>query len=165
MKKYEAYKNSEFEWLGKVPIEWENCKLSHAFNKIGSGTTPESGNPIYHEGGTINWLNTGDLNNGILDSSAKKITKKALEDYLPNETIYRPKMGFGAPLRHWVRNDWRELIDDLVSDRRFRERGFFDPIAFEKLVVLDRKGIVDGAYSIYAVLCTELWARQFIDAP
>jgi type I restriction enzyme S subunit len=81
MKKYDSYKDSSIEWIGDVPSHWESWKISHAFNRIGSGTTPESGNPIYHENGTINWLNTGDLNDGVLDSCSKKITTKALNDY------------------------------------------------------------------------------------
>lgn len=81
MKKYDSYKDSEIEWIGDIPSHWESWKISHAFNRIGSGTTPESGNPIYHENGTINWLNTGDLNDGVLDSCSKKITTKALDDY------------------------------------------------------------------------------------
>jgi type I restriction enzyme S subunit len=81
MKRYEAYKDSGVEWIGEVPEHWESWKISHAFEKIGSGTTPESGNPIYHENGTVYWLNTGDLNDDYLDQSSKKITAKALEDY------------------------------------------------------------------------------------
>lgn len=81
MKKYDSYKDSGIEWIGEIPSHWESWKISHAFNRIGSGTTPESGNPIYHENGTVNWLNTGDLNDGFLDSCSKQITQKALEDY------------------------------------------------------------------------------------
>lgn len=74
-------KDSGIEWLGEIPKHWELWKIAHAFKNIGSGTTPQSGNPIYHENGTINWLNTGDLNDEELDSCNKKITKKAIEDY------------------------------------------------------------------------------------
>lgn len=81
MKKYDSYKDSGIEWIGEIPSHWKSWKISHAFNRIGSGTTPESGNSIYHENGTINWLNTGDLNDGFLDTCSKKITQKALEDY------------------------------------------------------------------------------------
>ncbi|HNR85948.1 MAG TPA: restriction endonuclease subunit S [Taishania sp.] len=81
MKKYDSYKDSGIEWIGKIPSHWESWKISHAFDRIGSGTTPESGNPEYHENGTVNWLNTGDLNDGILFECNKKITEKALEDY------------------------------------------------------------------------------------
>lgn len=81
MKRYDNYKDSGIEWIGEIPEHWESWKISHAFNKIGSGTTPESGNPIYHENGSINWLNTGDLNDGKLDSCSKKVTEKAIQDY------------------------------------------------------------------------------------
>lgn len=74
-------KDSGIEWLGEIPEHWELRKISHAFSRIGSGTTPQSGNPIYHENGTVNWLNTGDLNDGVLKSCKKKVTEKALEDY------------------------------------------------------------------------------------
>jgi type I restriction enzyme S subunit len=74
-------KDSGIEWLGEIPEHWEVWKISHAFKEIGSGTTPESGNPKYHKNGTINWLNTGDLNNDVLFDSAKKITDKAMKDY------------------------------------------------------------------------------------
>lgn len=74
-------KDSGIEWMGEIPEHWELWKISHAFERIGSGTTPESGNPKYHENGTINWLNTGDLNDGEVLSSHKKITEQAINDY------------------------------------------------------------------------------------
>ncbi|GGF79013.1 restriction endonuclease subunit S [Wenyingzhuangia marina] len=80
MKKYKTYKDSGIEWIGEIPEDWESWKISHAFKKIGSGTTPQSGNPLYYENGTINWLNTGDLNDSVLYSCAKKVTPKAIED-------------------------------------------------------------------------------------
>lgn len=74
-------KDSGIEWIGEIPEHWEIWKISRAFQNISSGTTPKSGEPIYHNNGTINWINTGDLNDGILYSCKKKITSKALEDY------------------------------------------------------------------------------------
>jgi len=87
MKKYNNYKESGIEWIGEIPKHWEMWKISHSFKRIGSGTTPESGNPLYYENGTINWLNTGDLNDGTLNSCAKKVTAKALEDYSTLKTF------------------------------------------------------------------------------
>lgn len=74
-------KDSGIEWIGVVPEHWENRKINHCFDNIGSGTTPESGNPKYHDNGTINWLNTGDLNDSKLKSCKKKVTKEAIQDY------------------------------------------------------------------------------------
>lgn len=74
-------KPSGIEWLGDIPEHWEVKKLSYGFKKIGSGTTPASGNEEYYNNGIINWLQTGDLNDGEINSTSKKITEQALKDY------------------------------------------------------------------------------------
>jgi hypothetical protein len=78
MQKYPAYKDSGVEWLGEIPNHWEVKKVTHVFNKIGSGTTPTAGALKYYDNGQINWLQTGDLNDGLIDDTNKKITKKAI---------------------------------------------------------------------------------------
>jgi type I restriction enzyme S subunit len=74
-------KDSGIDWLGTIPAHWDLRKISRSFSLIGSGTTPESGNPLYHENGTIPWVNTGDLNDGVLSSVNKKITEQAFDKY------------------------------------------------------------------------------------
>jgi asparagine synthase (glutamine-hydrolysing) len=97
-------------------------------------------------------------------SVGKAIFKRAMEPYLPHDIIYRPKTGFGAPLRHWLRTDLAPLVDELLHSRRVRERGLFDQQALQRLVSLDRQGRVDAGYTIFSVLCIELWCRLFVDA-
>ncbi len=81
MKKYDKYKNSGVEWTGEVPDHWKKLKIGRSFNKIGSGTTPKSGSDTYYEEGTINWLNTGDLNDSFITETSKKITEAALNEF------------------------------------------------------------------------------------
>lgn len=68
---------SDFFLGEKSPVSWKPLKISQEFKVIGSGTTPKAGVDEYYSSGTINWINSGDLNDGILTSSKKKITKKA----------------------------------------------------------------------------------------
>lgn len=93
----------------------------------------------------------------------KAVFKRAMEPYLPQEIIYRPKTGFGAPLRRWLRHELRSMVGDLLDPATLRRRGFFDPAAVQRLVEQDRAGTVDGSYTIYALMCVELWCRRFID--
>ena len=93
----------------------------------------------------------------------KWIFKKAMEPYLPHEVIYRPKAGFGAPLRSWLRGALRPLAEELLSTASLKRRGLFTPQAVHQLLELDRHGRVDGAYTIFALMCIELWARIFVD--
>ncbi len=74
------FKDSGIEWIGRIPKHWEVRKITHIFNKIGSGTTPTSTNMQYYDG-DINWLQTGDLTDDIIYKTSKKITIKAFKDF------------------------------------------------------------------------------------
>ena len=79
-KEYEEYKDSGVECLGKVPQHWIKSKISRVFDIISSGGTPKSSNELYYENGEINWLLTGDLNDGYIEDTSKKITKLAVKE-------------------------------------------------------------------------------------
>ncbi len=96
-------------------------------------------------------------------AEGKWVLKKAMEPYLPHDVIYRPKTGFGAPLRHWLRHELREWVGDILSDATLRRRGLFDPKAVAALVADDRAGRVDAAYTILGLVCIEIWCREFMD--
>ncbi|MDC1422796.1 asparagine synthase (glutamine-hydrolyzing) [Gammaproteobacteria bacterium] len=93
----------------------------------------------------------------------KWVLKKSMEPFLPHEVIYRPKSGFGAPLRRWLRGDLNNFMQDLLSDETIKKRGLFDPQAVAKLVNQDMRGEKDGSYTILSLMCIEIWCRFFID--
>ena len=95
----------------------------------------------------------------------KYILKRAMEPLLPRDVVHRPKTGFGAPLRRWMRRELRGMADELLSAKAIERRGIFDPGAVRDLVRRDRAGRVDGAYLTFAVMCIELWCRLFLDGP
>jgi len=76
---YPTYKDSGVEWLGAIPEHWENWKISHAFQKIGSGTTPSTNRYDYYDG-DVPWINTSELRENIITDTSVKITNKALLD-------------------------------------------------------------------------------------
>lgn len=62
-------------------IVWKKYRLKDICSYIGSGTTPKSSNSKYYDNGIYNWVNTGDLNNGIVSNSKQQITDSALKDF------------------------------------------------------------------------------------
>ena len=93
----------------------------------------------------------------------KWIFKAAMEPLLPRDVIYRPKSGFGVPLRHWLRNELRPMVEDTLSQQSIDSRGLFDHRAVQRLLELDRTGAVDAAYTLLSMVCIELWCRMFMD--
>jgi asparagine synthase (glutamine-hydrolysing) len=96
-------------------------------------------------------------------AQGKWILKKAVEGILPREVIYRPKTGFGVPLRSWLRGPLKGMLHDLLSRDTLRARGLFDATAVSQLVAENEAGHADHAYSILGLMSIELWCRAFVD--
>lgn len=73
-------KNSGVDWIGEIPEHWNVIKTSYVFTRIGSGTTPKSGQEDYYSEEGTYFLQTGDLNDGYIENTTKRITSKALKD-------------------------------------------------------------------------------------
>jgi asparagine synthase (glutamine-hydrolysing) len=95
----------------------------------------------------------------------KYVLKRAMEEVLPRNVIWRPKAGFGAPLRAWLGGELRPMVEDLLSPDTVRERGLFDPAGVERLIRDNDAGRSDNALRIWTLLVLELWQRSFLDAP
>ncbi|UVN45734.1 asparagine synthase (glutamine-hydrolyzing) [Pseudomonas mosselii] len=93
----------------------------------------------------------------------KWIFKKAMEPYLPKDIIYRPKTGFGVPLRNWLQGRLKPLVDEVLSPSSLRKRGIFDAEAVARLIAADRAGRIDAAYTLFGIVCMELWCKQYLD--
>ena len=94
---------------------------------------------------------------------SKYILKKVAEKFLPKEIIYRPKASFGAPIRSWINDDLKNMVNDLLSKENVEKRGIFNYDFIEQMIKEDRSGKEDNAYRIYQLLTIELWFRTYID--
>lgn len=74
-------KDSGVEWTGEVPEHWELRKIAHAFECIGSGTTPPSDQDKWYSDGEIPWITTGELRETVITETSKCVTTKALEEF------------------------------------------------------------------------------------
>jgi asparagine synthase (glutamine-hydrolysing) len=77
--------------------------------------------------------------------------------------IYRPKTGFGAPLRTWMKHDLRELLGDLLSIESLNKRGLFSAKAVQQLILDNDNDKIDASYTLLSLLCIEIWCRAYID--
>ena len=99
------------------------------------------------------------LNNG----TTKVLLRDAARGVVPDAIINRPKAGFGAPYRKWLRHDLAPLWHDLTAESSVKDRGWFDHRALQEARRRSQAGQVDLYMLQWAVLTIELWARRFID--
>ncbi|MGO9275604.1 MAG: asparagine synthase (glutamine-hydrolyzing) [Terriglobia bacterium] len=96
--------------------------------------------------------------------TSKYILRRAVESVVPREIVHRRKAAFGAPIRAWLRRDLHDMVDELLSDKTLRERGYFQPGVVRAMVEQDRRGQGDHTLRIWALLSLELWHRTFMDS-
>ena len=73
-----SMKDSGIEWIGEIPEEWDVSKIKYSLILMGSGSTPDSSNPLNYDG-EINWIQSGDLyGKSYITETEKTITKYAL---------------------------------------------------------------------------------------
>jgi len=90
----------------------------------------------------------------------KAALKQAARGWIPDEIIYRPKASFGAPLRAWVSNDLRELVDDVLVSGELVSTGFLRREPLLGLIADQRSGRRDQSKQIWQLLSLELWYRN-----
>jgi asparagine synthase (glutamine-hydrolysing) len=95
-------------------------------------------------------------------STTKYILRRVAERYLPREIIRRRKTGFGAPARSWL---YCGAMDRAIAKYLARESleatELFSYRAVRQLVDDSRNGVIDGAYSIMAIMAIQSWIAQF----
>ncbi len=82
----------------------------------------------------------------------KYIFKKALEQKLPKEILYRPKMGFSVPLATWFRGPLREKVRDNILGSAMMDTGLFKPAYLETLVNQHQSGRWDHSAAMWTLL-------------
>jgi asparagine synthase (glutamine-hydrolysing) len=90
----------------------------------------------------------------------KAALKQAARSWVPDEIIDRPKASFGAPLRAWVTNDLRELVDDVLVGGDLVSTGFLRREPLLRLIADQRSGRRDTSKQIWQLLSLELWYRN-----
>ena len=95
-------------------------------------------------------------------STGKWVLNMAMKPYLPKDIFHRPKTGFGVPLRSWIKYELRDIIGDLLSTDSLKKRGLFEPNAVSSLISDNKLGKIDATYTIFSLLCIEIWCRKFL---
>ncbi|MDE0811092.1 MAG: asparagine synthase-related protein [Alphaproteobacteria bacterium] len=108
------------------------------------------------------------IRNGV----TKSFAREAYKGLLPEATRTRiKKTGWNAPAHQWFAGAGREPLLDLLSSRRFVERGIYNGPALMKLIddhqdIIDQpRGREDHMMVLWQIVTLELWLRSVEDIP
>jgi asparagine synthase (glutamine-hydrolysing) len=96
------------------------------------------------------------------DGEQKYILKKAVEDLLPHEIVYRKKMGFPTPMRQWLMSPEAKPLFDAIRDRKGFLAQYVDLDQMEPLFERHLANHEDATDRIWRLLGLQIWGDIFI---
>lgn len=78
--------------------------------------------------------------------------KKSLEPHLPQDVLYRNKMGFAVPLEEWFRGPLKQRVQDKLLSDEMLNSGYFDPNELKRLLNDHSKGLKDNSAALWTLM-------------
>ncbi|MGD8538846.1 MAG: asparagine synthase (glutamine-hydrolyzing) [Candidatus Aminicenantes bacterium] len=94
--------------------------------------------------------------------TTKWILKKSMERLLPRQNIYRSKEGFSIPIKHWLRNELKDLMFHYLSETRIRDAELFNYRSIQQKIDAHMDGRENYSHQLWALLVFEIWREQFL---
>ncbi len=108
----------------------------------------------------IEWAATLPPSFRLRGREGKYLLKKAMEKRLPDEILYRQKMGFSVPLADWFRGPLRARVQERLLGETLGDTGFFDTDFIKRMIDDHNSGIRNSSAAIWALLMFESFLRN-----
>jgi asparagine synthase (glutamine-hydrolysing) len=94
--------------------------------------------------------------------TGKRLLRRVLYRYVPQELVERPKMGFSVPVNHWLRGPLRPWADALLDERRLGEDGIFEAAPILARWRQHLAGTHDWSAALWPVLMFQAWKERWM---
>jgi asparagine synthase (glutamine-hydrolysing) len=111
----------------------------------------------------VEWLASLPSDMKLKGTEGKYLLKAAMEPYLPDEVLYRPKQGFAVPLARWFRGPLRQRVCDAVLGPRLAATGIFNQNYLRHLVEAHTAGARDYSAPLWTLLMFEAFLKNVME--
>jgi asparagine synthase (glutamine-hydrolysing) len=94
--------------------------------------------------------------------TTKYLLKRAMAGKLPPPILKRKKEGFSIPMKNWLQEELRPMMEDLLSPARIRREGFFNVRYVEKLKSEHISGAANHAHQLWSLMLFEIWRDAYL---
>jgi asparagine synthase (glutamine-hydrolysing) len=100
----------------------------------------------------------------VANGKTKILLKRLAAQRIPADCVYRPKEGFSIPIKNWLNNELRPLMEDFLNDKRVKEEGIFQTGTIERLKREHASGLANHSHVIWSLIVFQAWRRQWLEA-
>lgn len=100
-------------------------------------------------------------NSRIANGTTKYILRKAAESFVPDNVLYRKKLGFPVPIRHWLKDEMNSWVKGIIADSQTDH-------LINKSYVLGLledhcAGKLDNSRKIWTVITFMVWHKLYVE--
>lgn len=97
--------------------------------------------------------------------SKKYLLKQIVYDYIPQELMDRPKMGFAIPIENWMSKELKPLVEDYLSYERIEQQGIFNSKAIDRIKNRFFAGHKELGFKMWYLVSFQMWYdKQFLES-
>lgn len=95
----------------------------------------------------------------------KYILKKAVENILPHEVVYREKKGMMVPVKYWFQKDLKKYAKKILSKKNINDKEYFNYEFIKNLINynLDDHQKSHMGLKLWMIITFEIWHKIFIE--
>lgn len=97
----------------------------------------------------------------VTPGETKVLLKSVAARHLPAECVYRPKEGFSIPIKNWLCNEFRPLMEELLSDQAIREQGIFQVNTIKRLKQEHLAGTANHSHILWSLIVFQSWYKRW----
>ena len=92
----------------------------------------------------------------------KYLLKEAFKDSLPDDILYRKKMGFSVPLASWLKNELRSICQEKLINSPCGLKQIFNLDAVSSLWKEHLDGKADNSNVLWSMLMFQMWWDKYM---
>jgi asparagine synthase (glutamine-hydrolysing) len=97
----------------------------------------------------------------VAGRETKVLLKQLAARHVPPECVYRRKQGFSVPMKHWLNQEFRPLVDELLASDRIRQEGIFRVDTVERLKAEHARREQNHSHVLWALLVFQDWRARW----
>lgn len=93
----------------------------------------------------------------------KYILREIAHQYIPENLLNRPKMGFAIPIANWLSNELRVFLDEYINKERIDKQGLFNWEFVSRLKTDFLNGKKEFDVKIWYLLMFQMWYEKWMN--
>jgi asparagine synthase (glutamine-hydrolysing) len=99
----------------------------------------------------------------VSGGKTKVLLKRAAARYVPRECVYRPKEGFSIPIKTWLTESLRPVMEELLESKRISREGLFQADYVQELKDEHLAGRANHSHVLWSLMVFQAWRRRWLE--